>query len=47
MCHSGGLRDWCWFVVYGNDETAPANAPGVLDEGNTTPEVADTAEKFS
>ena len=43
---AGGLRYECWFELNGNGEIAPGTVPAVLDEGNISPEVEDTAEEF-
>jgi hypothetical protein len=42
---AGGLLDLCWFELNGNGEIAPGTVPGVLDEGNISPEVAERSEK--
>jgi len=42
----GGSWVWCWFAVNGAGDIAPGTVPAVLDKGNISPEVEDTAEKF-
>jgi hypothetical protein len=39
------FHGWCWLAANGKGDIAPGTVPGVLDEGNISPEVVDTAGK--